>query len=230
MERRTIMRHISFTVFLYLAIATVAYADIITAWDFNDAIPGEIGGTLEFTPDYGNGFMTSNFQANNIENTTGSTLNSQTGAPAGRSLHLSGQVNNGNSLTWLVDTIGYASIDVSFATRRTSTGFSSNQFFYSIDSGDSWLSFGAPYEPDLDFGLQSFNLAAVETLNNSSGAGFRIVFDGATSYSGNNRIDNLVVSGVPASIPDVTPVPEPATAVLLGLGLLSVFSLALLYR
>ena len=46
-------------------------------------------------------------------------------------------------------------------------------------------------------------------------AAFRIVFNGATSSTGNNRIDNIVVEGTsgPASIP------EPASAFLLLSGL-----------
>jgi len=53
-------------------------------------------------------------------------------------------------------------------------------------------------------------------LNNNPNAAFRIVFNGATSSTGNNRIDNIVVDGT--SI-DTAEVPEPATVLLLVSGL-----------
>ncbi|HTG87452.1 MAG TPA: PEP-CTERM sorting domain-containing protein, partial [Pyrinomonadaceae bacterium] len=50
-------------------------------------------------------------------------------------------------------------------------------------------------------------------------AAFRIVFNGATSSTGTNRIDNFVVEGTPSGVP------EPATAVLLLSGLSGLYSL-----
>ena len=213
------MRHISLTVFLCLVLAHCANADTIALWNFNDAVSGTTGGTQEFLVDRGIGTMTSDFISTNIGNSTGSTLNSEMDDPAGRALHLNGYANNGSSLTWTADTTGFSSIGLSFATRRTSTGFNNNQFQYSIDNGISWMDFGSPYLPDTEFGLQNFDLSGVPELENNPGVGFRIVFDGATTYSGNNRIDNLVVSGIQAGPPTTTPVPEPSTALMLGLGM-----------
>jgi len=213
------MRYISLAVFLSLVLAHCANGDTIALWNFNDAIQETTGGMQEFLVDRGNGFMNCDFLTNNIGNAAGSTLNGEMDDPAGLALHLSGNSNNRNSLTWMVDTTGFSSIDISFATRRTSTGFNNNQFQYSIDDGISWMDFGSPYRPDTVFGRQVFDLSGIQELENNSGAGFRIVFDGATSYSGNNRIDNLAVSGVPSGPPPATTVPEPSTVIMLGLGM-----------
>ena len=103
---------------------------------------------------------------------------------------------------------------ISLATLRTSTGFNSNQFQYSLD-GVAFINFGAPYTPQLTFGLVTFDLSSIAGLNDNPNAAFRIVFNGATSASGKNRIDNLVVEGQSIA----TPIPEPASMLLLSLGL-----------
>ncbi|WP_352431812.1 MprA protease, GlyGly-CTERM protein-sorting domain-containing form [Pyrinomonas sp.] len=116
----------------------------------------------------------------------------------------------------MVDTTGYASIQVSFATQRTSTGFNNNVFQYTLDGGVNWVTFSS-YTPPTSFALQSFNLSAIVGLNNNPQAGFRIIFNGATSDSGNNRLDNLVVEGVPQQ---TAAIPEPSALLLLGSGLI----------
>jgi hypothetical protein len=58
-----------------------------------------------------------------------------------------------------------------------------------------------------------FSLVSIVGLNNNPDAAFRIVFNGATSSTGTNRIDNFVVEGTSETIP------EPTTALLLLTGL-----------
>jgi hypothetical protein len=110
--------------------------------------------------------------------------------------------------------VGYSNIVVTFASQGTSTGFNSNQFQYSLD-GVTFIDFGAPYVPATSFALFTFDLSSIAGLNNNANAAFRIVFNGATSASGNNRIDNLVIEGTSIS----EPLPEPASLLLLGSGL-----------
>jgi hypothetical protein len=106
------------------------------------------------------------------------------------------------------------------ATQGTSTGFNSNQFQYSLD-GITFVDFGAPYAPATAFGTVPlvFSLTGIIGLNNNPNAAFRIVFNGATSSTGNNRIDNIVVEGTNATIP------EPTTALLLLSGLTGLYKL-----
>lgn len=217
------MRTLGFSVLLLILTTATVKGDTIAVWNFNDAISGTSGGELEFLVDRGSGTMASDFVLLNIGNASGSTLNSNSGDPAGRALRLSSSANNGNSLTWNVSTEGFDSIGISFAIRRTSTGFNNNQFFYSIDSGVSWTSFGNSFNPDTSFSLQDFGLGGIQELNDNPNAGFRILFDGASSSSGNNRIDNLVIWGDPIMPPVTTVVPESSTLALTISGLAGVF-------
>jgi hypothetical protein len=217
------MRNIGLSVFLCLALSACVYGETISIWNFNDAVSGMTGGSFEFLVDHGNGIMTSDFAPESIGNTTGSSLNSLDSDPAGKALRLVGEANNGKTLTWMVNTTGFESIEVSFAAQRTTTGFDNNQFQYSYDSGASWLDFGDLFNPGSSFALQQIDLSGISGLNNNANAGFRIVFGGASGSSGNNRIDNLVVAGTPIPPPASTPVPEPPTIGLMGIGIAGVF-------
>jgi hypothetical protein len=185
-------------------------ADEITVWNFNDS---------DLIVDHGNGSLTCNFNAANISFAAGTTNNIRLGDIAGQALSLQGgtsNANNGRNITFNVSTLGFQNIVVSLATQGTSTGFNSNQFQYSID-GVNFVDFGSPYVPATSFGSVPivFSLSAITDLNNNPNAAFRIVFNGASSSTGNNRLDNLVVEG---STFTTTTIPEPASLFLLSTG------------
>ena len=202
---------------LLTACAPAAFADELAVWNFNDS---------DLNVDHGSGTLVSSLNAVNVLFAAGTTNNARLGDSAGQALSLqggTGNANNGRNLTFNVSTAGFSDIVVSFATQGTSTGFSSNQFQYSLD-GITFIDFGAPFDPATAFGSVPlvFTLATIAGLNNNPNAAFRIVFNGATSSTGNNRIDNIVVEGTAAP---TTSVPEPATAALLLTGLSSLYGL-----
>ena len=191
-----------------LAASQAALADELAIWNFNDS---------DLNVDHGSGTLTSNFNVSNILFAAGTTNNARLGDSAGQALSLQGgtsNANNGRNITFNVSTVGFSNIVVSFATQGTSTGFNSNQFQYSLD-GLNFVDFGPPYIPATAFGTLPliFSLVAIAELNNNPNAAFRIVFNGATTATGNNRIDNVVVEGTSSTIP------EPTTALLLLSGL-----------
>lgn len=199
----------SFLTLLLLWPAQQVKADEIAVWNFNDS---------NLVVDHGTGTLTTNFNLVNVLFTSsGTSMNARQGDVAGQSMTLQGgtsNANNGRTLNLNVSTVGLNHIVVSFATQGTSTGFNNNQFQYSVD-GVAFINFGAPYTPALTFGLVTFDLTSISGVNDNPNAAFRIVFNGATSASGNNRIDNLVVEGQSVT----SPIPEPASILLLSLGL-----------
>ena len=204
-------------VFLLLtATAPAAFADELAIWNFNDS---------DLNVDHGSGTMFSNFNAANVLFAAGTTNNARLGQPAGQALSLqggTGTANNGRHVTFNVSTLGFANIVVSFASQGTSTGFNNNQFQYSLD-GITFLDFGPPYAPATAFGAVPFvfSLVGIAALNNNPNAAFRILFNGATTSTGNNRIDNIVVEGSAAAPESV---PEPTTAILLLSGLSGLYA------
>jgi len=204
-------------VLVCLAASQAARADELAVWNFNDS---------NLNVDHGSGTLTTTINAANVSFAAGTTNNARQGDIAGQALSLqggTGTANNGRNITFNVSTLGFSDIVVSFATQGTSTGFNSNQFQYSLD-GISFIDFGSPFVPATAFGSVPlvFSLAAIVGLNDNPNAAFRIVFNGATSSTGNNRIDNIVVEGTSM---DTSEVPEPTTALLLASGLGGLYKL-----
>ena len=194
---------------LLAAAAPATLADELAIWNFNDS---------DLNVDHASGTLISNFNLANILFAAGTTNNARLGDAAGQSLSLQGgssTANNGHHITFNVSTLGFSNIVVSFATQGTSTGFNSNQFQYSLD-GTTFVNFDSPYTPASAFGSVPlvFSLASVVALDNNPNAAFRIVFNGATSATGTNRVDNFVVEGT-----EIQSVPEPMSAILLLTGL-----------
>lgn len=213
LTRRLSFNLISGMLVLFFA-AQAARADEIAVWNFNDS---------NLNVDRGAGTVTTNIIAANILFAAGTTNNVRQGDAAGQALSLqggTGTANNGRHLTFNVSTLGFSNVVVSFATQGTATGFNSNQFQYSLD-GITFVDFGPPYTPATAFGSSPvvFSLASIVGLNDNPNAAFRIVFNGASSATGTNRIDNFVVEGTPSGVP------EPATAVLLLTGLSGLYKL-----
>ena len=209
--KRRLPYHLICAMLLFFAASQAAVADELAVWNFNDS---------DLNVDHGSGTLTSNLNVVNILFAAGTTNNARLGDIAGQALSLQGgssTANNGRNLTFNVSTAGFANIIVSFATQGTSTGFNNNQFQYSLD-GINFIDFGSPYVPATAFGTLPlvFSLVSIAGLNNNPNAAFRIVFNGASSATGTNRIDNIVVEGTSAGTASI---PEPTTAMLLLSGL-----------
>ena len=130
----------------------------------------------------------------------GSTVNAQSGQPAGLGLRPRNPANT-RDLIIVAPSTGYEKLVVSFAVMRSSSGAAQEEFSYSIDGGTTWVVVDAGYNIELDYTLKTIDLSAITPVNNKATLRFRIRFLGelAAGSSGNNRFDNFVVEGVPIS-------------------------------
>lgn len=143
----------------------------------------------------------------------GTTTNAQPEVPAGGSIGVQGGTlvdgvapNNGAYLQFNFNMSGYQDLNISYATQRTSTGFTSQTWSWSTD-GVSFTDF-----QNVSSIPSSFGLVAAETLNaldNAPTAFLRVTFNGATATAGNNRLDNILFTA--------TAIPEPGSLALLTL-------------
>jgi len=162
--------------------------------------------------------------AGGVEDFSGDTTNALDGDPAGNSLSLQGGTNlgddtyagNGTFIELSFSMAGMQDLDVSYWTRRTGTGFNANQWSYSAD-GTNFTDFGSVIDPNATTSGDLSPPLSLAALDNIDTAFLRYTVSGATSVSGNNRIDNLVLSA--------TAIPEPSSLAVLGLAGVGVVAL-----
>jgi autotransporter-associated beta strand protein len=137
-------------------------------------------------------------QATQLDAFGGTTLNAGPGfstvTSGAASLALKNQSANGQSAVFAVDMTGYSLLDVSYATQGTATGFTSQAWSVSTD-GTTWQPVGTVANIPTAFAARS--LPAINGLADAATAYVRLTVDGATSSTGNNRIDNVQFMATP---------------------------------
>ena len=145
-----------------------------------------------------------------------------TGAGALGLMGGSGNSANGKQAVFSFSMSGFEGLSISLAAQRTATGFSSQLWEYSADgvnyqgigtlmSGSTAGSIAGTYSTS---GILSFE--PLSGLDNVGTAFVRVTFDGATSATGNNRLDNIRFDA--SEIQLLSSVPEPACPMLVGVG------------
>jgi len=172
----------------------------LSVWGSADTSEGNLVGTNGGTAN------------NNFGSFTGSALNDiRDPQVAGSAFAITGSDNNGHYfLIELDDAI--QNCVLTYATRGTGTGYDTHIIDYSTDNGQTWInlnSHAANKTATWAVHTASFFDVFAHTSGHESNL-IRITVTGATSLNGNNRFDNMLVTG--------TIVPEPATLALLALG------------
>ena len=179
---------------------------LLAGWDFQTTTTG--GTAVVASPDtpttlvanFGSGTLSLDGQngssawnaADQLNAFSGTTVNAGDGfstvTSGAASLAVVGNTANAQSAVFAVDMTGYSLLDVSYATRGTSSGFANQQWSVSTD-GASW----APVTT-IDGITSTFEAKQLPTINGLADAQtalVRVTFDGATSTTGNNRLDNV---------------------------------------
>lgn len=188
---------------LLASIAAAAFAAgssqaaLIAYWHFNDLdLTG--GAPSSISADSGVGTISLANWGGTIDNFAGSTINRLGTDLAGVSLSLVNSSGNGSFIAIDFSTMGLTDVVLTFATRGTSTGFDSGLWSYSTNGIDFTPSgVGNTARTASTFALATVDLSSVTAINNQASVTLRYTLDGATSGSGNNRIDNLQINAIP---------------------------------
>ncbi len=133
-----------------------------------------------------------------------SNLNIRMGQPsdAGNVLRVRNPANT-RALIIQAPSTGFHSLVVTYAATRSSNGAAQEEFYWSANGGSSWTKVGDAFDiPEVPaYTLKEFDLSAVEALNDNANVQFRVLFvgEGADNTSGNNRIDNFSIDGIPTA-------------------------------
>jgi hypothetical protein len=194
-----------FVLSIALAVAVVLPSqsqDLLHYWNFNEgagsagiAWPSPIepsfsivdGATIEHT-----------FADGTLQSFVGTTENSQLGDGSGGSFSVqvgAGRVNNGAHFDLIIPSTEYEGIFVTYATRGTGTGFDTHHVSYSLD-GETFVPFTTiAASTTADWIVPMIDLATITPADDNQHLIVRIMVDGGSSDSGNNRFDNIAVFG-----------------------------------
>jgi hypothetical protein len=157
------------------------------------------GGILNETQTNSNGDVVYSW----IPSFAGSTINAEGDDEAGGSISIQGGTdvaNNGSYIQFQISMANHQDLGISYATRGTASGFNSQTWSWSTD-GATFTNFATVD----DTNVTAFFLVEAEgpsQLNGAANAYLRITFDGATTSTGNNRIDNIKFTGSTLSTSD----------------------------
>jgi hypothetical protein len=214
--------------------ALSADAALVAAWNFNQGLASGSQSAQTLAANHGSGTMTTNWNASNflvftpIGASAHNGLNAVAGDIDGNDLGLqNGTVANGTVLNagrhlqFQINTLGVQDLVLSLAARRTPSGMNTQTVSWSTDgvnftNAGTFASFNSSA-----YALATFDLSAVNAIENLAAAYIRITFtdpvpnsSGSLSSAGNVRIDNLQFNG--------TLIPAPGSLALLGLAGLAV--------
>lgn len=205
---------------VFIASTMMVAADVVAYWNFNNIpaiaaanTPGNGGVPTSVAPTSGSGTLSLSGYTGAVDDFAGSTLNVIGADTSGASLSLVGGVSsvtgNGSYIEITLDLTNYANPIVTFATRGTASGYNSGLWSYSVGGG-AFTNIGvSTASTSTTYALApAIDLSTANAVDGASNVRLRYTLSGASSATGNNRIDNLQINAMLTS--DTVP-PAPST-------------------
>ncbi len=169
-------------------------------WNFNVGVPASGNWDQPINATQGTGQLTYTFA--NAVSYGGTAINGMDAEVNGGSFVPQGgeeNINNGEYFEMTAPTAGYENIILSYATRRTSTGFNSQEIQYSINGTDfitkETVDVSAHANSWVAGQVITIDFSGIPAANNNPNFKMRVVVTGASTTTGNNRFDNIQVNG-----------------------------------
>jgi hypothetical protein len=209
---------------LILSLMDAGKAALIAYWDFSNQTYGPAPASIAASDGAQAGTASinlSHFSANSDANidVTYTAKNEIAGDSTEYALALkagTGEDENGKSIIFSLSMTGDKNLVLTYATERSSTGFTGQNWSYSTDGGATYIPFISISVPST-YQTETVDFSTVvPTINNSPSVLFELTVSGATGSGGSDHLDNIQFNA--DSIPVV---PEPAASgTITALGLL----------
>lgn len=188
------------TTFAQTTIASWSFEELVAAPATINVIPATVGtGTIYLDGTHGSSLW---------ESTTSNPQLTMFGT-TDKALALANSSSNGFSLVILMATTDLENINIAFSTRGTGTGFNTHTWGYSTD-GTTFtdLPGNNTAVTATSFTNKSVDFSSITAINDQATVYIRLTVDGATTTGGNNRINDLVITGTD---PNALPLAETPT-------------------
>ena len=193
-----------------LMTASGALADTVAYWNFNSLViptasaPGAGGVPTSITANQGTGTVSLTGWTGLVDDFGGSTINAISPDASGAALCPVSNAGNNGFFELQLNLADFGDPIITFATRGTSTGFNSGVWSYSVaGSAFTTISGVNTATTSTTFALATVDLTTINAVDGQANVRLRYTLSGATNTTGNNRIDNLLVSATQTT--DSTP-------------------------
>lgn len=193
---------------LAAASLSVANADTVAYWNFNSlsiataSTPGNGGVPTSIVANQGTGTLSLTGYGGTVDDFAGSTVNVIAPDASGASLSLvAGGATfpgNGTYVELQFNLADYADPIVTYATQKTSTGYNSGVWSYSVGGG-AFTNITPAIVPPAAYAVATVDLSSINAVDGQANVRLRCTFTGASTAAGNNRIDNLQINATRTS-------------------------------